>query len=150
MRTLITLLLLASCITLNAQENREKRDERIRTFKVGFLTERLELSPEEAQSFWPIYNAFDKDMERLRKSEFEAIHSTRTDFESITEPQAAQILSTVLDVEQKRAQYKTQLAEKLQKVLPTKKVLALFKAEEDFKRRLLKQLRKRKGQRPRD
>ncbi len=150
MRTLITILLLTSFIRINAQDNRQLREERIRTFKVGFLTERLDLSAEEAQNFWPIYNEFDKSMEILRKNEFDALRTTRDNIDDVTEAEAEDVLSTVLEVEQKRAVYKIALAKKLKKVLPVKKVLALFKAEEDFKKRLLKKLRSKKGQRPRD
>ena len=150
MRTIVIAFILMCTISLSAQDNREKREERIRTFKVGFLTERLELSSKEAQDFWPVYNEFDKKMEGLRKSEFEVLRSARQDKDNLTEAQAEDILSMVLDVEQKRAIYKTELAKKLTKVIPVKKILALFKAEEDFKRRLLKELRNKRGQRSRN
>ena len=147
MRTIVIVFVLMCTLSLSAQDNREKREERIRTFKVGFLSDRLELSSKEAQDFWPLYNEFDNKMETLRKSEFEVLRSSRENKDNLTEAQAEEILSTVLDVEQKRAEYKTELAKKLKKVIPIKKVLALFKAEEDFKRRLLKELRNKRAQR---
>lgn len=150
MRTIIVVFILMCTISLSAQDNREKREERIRAFKVGFLTERLELSSKEAQDFWPLYNEFDNKMEGLRKNEFEVLRAAREEKDNLTDAQAEDILSTVLNVEQKRAIYKTELAKKLKKVIPVKKVLALFKAEEDFKRRLLKELRNKREQRSRN
>ncbi len=145
MKTILTLLLVLSSLSVFSQKNKEQRQERIRTLKVGFLTERLDLSSEEAQGFWPIYNAFDKEMEALRSNEFMALRTYRKDSESLTDEQAQNILNTILEVQQKRMSQKTSLANELKGVISIKKVLALFKAEEDFKRQLLHELRKRKS-----
>jgi len=145
MKTLLTLLLIISSLSLYAQEKKDARQERIHTLKVGFLTERLDLSTQEAQEFWPIYNAFDKDMESLRKSEHEALRTYRKNAENISEETAQEILDTILKVQETRTTLKSKLAKKLINKMSTKKVLALFKAEEDFKRQLLKELRHRRG-----
>lgn len=147
MKTILTLILILSSFSLYAQEHKGQRQERITTLKVGFLTERLNLNSKEAQDFWPIYNAFDKKMENLRSSEFEALHTYKQDSATISDQKAQDILTTILDTEQKRTEHKTQLAQDLKKVMSVKKVLALFKAEEDFKRKLLRELRKRRQER---
>jgi len=145
MKTILTLLLILSSLSVFSQKNKEQRQERIRTLKVGFLTERLDLSSEEAQGFWPIYNAFDIEIEALRSNEFMAFRTYRKGSESLTDEQAQNILNTILEVQQKRMSQKTSLANELKGVISIKKVLALFKAEEDFKRQLLRELRKRKS-----
>ncbi len=145
MRAVILLIILSSIMTVNAQSSREQREERIRTFKIGFLTERLNLSEKEAQDFWPIYNEFDKKMETLRKKEFTVLRSSDKKTGNLTDAQAEKVLTTVLEVEQERALYKIKFAEQLKKILPVTKVLAFFKAEEDFKRRLIRELRNKRG-----
>lgn len=152
MKTILTLLLCISSFTLFSQgenERRQEREERIHTLKVGFLTERLELSSQEAQSFWPIYNKFDAEMEALRAREFEALRAYRKNADQLSDDQAQEILETILKVQETRVAQKIALATQLKKFLTTKKVLALFKAEDDFKRQLLQKLRNRRGgQRP--
>jgi rubrerythrin len=145
MKKVLTLLLVISSFSLYAQENKEARKERVHAFKVGFLTERLDLSPQEAQEFWPVYNAYDKEMEILRISEQEALRSYRKNADNLSEENAQKILSTLLKAEESRTALKAKLAKNLINRMSTKKVLALFKAEEDFKRRLLKELRNRRG-----
>ncbi|MCB0665633.1 MAG: hypothetical protein KDC80_07420, partial [Saprospiraceae bacterium] len=52
--SLAAMMMLVSCIGLLAQERPVQ--ERIEAQRVAFITQRVNLSPEEAQQFWPIYN----------------------------------------------------------------------------------------------
>jgi glutamyl-tRNA reductase len=84
-------------------------------------------------------------MEILRISKQEALRSYRKNADNLSEENAQKILSTLLKAEESRTALKAKLAKNLINRMSTKKVLALFKAEEDFKRRLLKELRNRRG-----
>ena len=73
MKTQILLFFLLSVLAVNAQP-KDKIRERIKAQRVAFITDRLSLTPDEAQKFWPIYNQFTdefegvkKEMNRLRK-----------------------------------------------------------------------------------
>ena len=39
---------------------------RLEAYKIAYITKRLNLTPEEAQKFWPIYNKYTTDMRALR------------------------------------------------------------------------------------
>ena len=41
--------------------------EKLETLRIAFFSERLNLSPEEAQSFWPVYNAFSEEMGKVHE-----------------------------------------------------------------------------------
>ncbi|MBQ0741530.1 sensor of ECF-type sigma factor, partial [Aquimarina celericrescens] len=41
--------------------------EKIKAFKIAYITEKLNLSSKEAQEFWPIYNNHEEIIENLRK-----------------------------------------------------------------------------------
>jgi hypothetical protein len=43
--------------------------ERLEALKIAYITKRLDLSPEEAQKFWPIYNQYAEELKRTRKEE---------------------------------------------------------------------------------
>ena len=59
MKRLIPILVLL--IGLSGYAQRDGRmNERIKAQKVAFITEKLSLTAEEAQQFWPIYNAFEE------------------------------------------------------------------------------------------
>ena len=46
-------------LSIFAQKKRESR-EKIRTLKIAYVTEKLNLTENEAQKFWPIYNTYNK------------------------------------------------------------------------------------------
>jgi hypothetical protein len=41
--------------------------ERLESAKIGFLTQKLDLSPREAEKFWPVYNQYQKELKALAK-----------------------------------------------------------------------------------
>ena len=48
----------------SGQEQKQSRYEQIQSAKIAFFTTELELSPKEAEEFWPIYNNFWKEREK--------------------------------------------------------------------------------------
>ena len=49
-------------------EDRKERKERIEVFKIQFITEKLELTPTEAVSFWPVYEEYNKAVKEIAKT----------------------------------------------------------------------------------
>jgi hypothetical protein len=49
------------------QEGSEKKQQDIQALKVAFITKELELTSDEAEKFWPVYNQYDKEMETAAK-----------------------------------------------------------------------------------
>ena len=49
-------------------EDRKDRKERIEVFKIQFITEKLELTPSEAESFWPVYEEYNKAVKEIAKT----------------------------------------------------------------------------------
>jgi CO dehydrogenase/acetyl-CoA synthase gamma subunit (corrinoid Fe-S protein) len=52
-------------------EDRKERKERIEVFKIQFITEKLELTPTEAESFWPVYEEYNKAVKEIAKTKSE-------------------------------------------------------------------------------
>jgi len=51
---------------------------KLEALKIGYLTRKLNLSPEEAQRFWPIYNQYSEEIRQARQS---AIQNGKTEIE---------------------------------------------------------------------
>lgn len=136
---IILFLTLASWSTFS--QNSDKR-EKIKSLKVAFITERLALTETEAQKFWPIYNAYEteKDMQRRQG------HEKRKEIsDDITEAQARIMLVDFIKFERDRESLRVDFIENLlnQKVLPSKKILKLKTAEDEFNRKMLHEYKKR-------
>lgn len=121
--------------------------ERVKTLKVAFITERLSLTSKEAQTFWPIYNEHEQKMEAIRRKERTKLRQRAGDWANLSESEASKLLNDFQDLQQKKHDAEKQLVRDLRDVLPAKKIILLLKAEEDFKKRLLQQIRKRRGNR---
>ena len=141
-KVLILLLLVCQGTALWAQ--RPVRD-RIKTLKVAFIAERLALPSQEAQTFWPVYNAHTEAMETIRKKERTELKSKIPVLQDLSAQQSSKLLDQYVSIQKAKHEAELAYMQELEKVLSPKKILLLLQAEEDFKKRLLQQYRKRKA-----
>ncbi|MEN3324378.1 sensor of ECF-type sigma factor [Mariniflexile soesokkakense] len=138
MKTLTSILVILSFSLITvAQSNRDK----IKTLKIAYITEKLNLSEKEAQKFWPIYNAFEDENSRLRTEAYEA--RKKINFETITEDDAKQILKESRLNDNKKQAIENEFINNLTKVISAKKIILLHKIEDDFKRKMFDEYKKR-------
>lgn len=126
----------------------ERVKERVEARRVAFLTERLSLTPEEAQLFWPIYNEYRDKIKAARKEA-----KPDKPVEQMTEAEAEAAITEHFDNEQKELDLQREMAVKLHKAIPARKIAMLQGAEKEFKLELLKEIRERRqgeggGQKP--
>ena len=144
-KTMLTLVLLFSFATANSQRpgmegNPQQKKEKIKTYKIAFITEKLNLTSEEAEKFWPVYNAHMDQMEKLQKSKFQNISGKKKDISEMTNEEAGAIVDGILENEQQILNLKIEFKNQLKPILPTKKILRLFEAEREFRMELMKRL----------
>jgi hypothetical protein len=140
------ILLFISTVSFS-QDFKEKR-EKVKALKVAYITEQLELTTEEAQKFWPLYNAFDDKQSELRHEKMRSIldRFKPGNVEKLSEKDASNSLAQMEKIEEDLFNLKKKFIKDLQGVISAKKIIKLKKAEEDFNRELLKQMReKRRG-----
>ncbi len=133
----IILALLISA-SLTAQDDRK---EKIKALKVAHITQELELTAKQAQEFWPIYNVFESKMDEIHNTERTMMRSLKDNWEQLTESEAKNALNAILKADQDKNNAREKLIAQLKNTLSSKETLVLLKAENDFKRKLLKQLR---------
>ncbi|HBD25349.1 sensor of ECF-type sigma factor [Flavobacterium sp.] len=141
----IIFLLVAS---LSFSQGFKEKREKVKALKVAYITEQLELTTDEAQKFWPIYNAFDENQSELRHEKMRAIldRFKPGNVEKLSEKDASNSLIQMEKIEEDLFNLKKKFIKDLQVVISAKKIIKLKKAEEDFNRELLKQMReKRRG-----
>lgn len=144
MKLYVILFVLVSCFTF-AQGNQEKR-EKIKALKVAFLTEKLALTSDEAQKFWPIYNAFEEKQFEIRYKKLRSLNKQleENNDEKTSDKEALQLLSQFEIHEDEIYQMKKKFNKDLLLALSPKKVLLLKKYEDEFNRKLLRQMREGK------
>jgi len=116
--------------------------DRIRAEKIAFFTSELDLSPEEAEKFWPVYNQFSKESKEAHDATMKALQGVCTAKEKNLQKKE---IESAVDAYVKAFETENKVLGKyypqFKKVLPIEKVARLFKAEEDFKIKMIRGLR---------
>jgi hypothetical protein len=94
----------------------------VEAIKIGYFTKKLELTPEEAQRFWPVYNQYINEIRQVR------LQNTDMDEVSLEEK--------IVNV---RKKYKSEFS----RAIPEEKVNTFFKADKEFTNYLRKELQDR-------
>jgi hypothetical protein len=142
---LITLLFAATCTTVWAQQpgNAGDRDERIQAYRIAVYTEVLQLTPEEAQNFWPLYNEYTDKREAMQRE----LRGGRQ-IDGMSDTEVENYIQKFYDVRQRELDLEKELGQKLRKVLPARKIAKLPMAEREFREALVKKLQEARENRP--
>ena len=121
----------------------KKKREKIKAFKIGYLTEKLNLTPDEATVFWPVYNDFNKKRQDLRR-EVMGERKNKKNVNELSDAEMEKIVDDHMRLKEKMLVLEKDFHVKIKSILPIKKVYLLGKAERDFKREMIKRMQKRK------
>jgi hypothetical protein len=138
----LVFVLFIPVVTLWAQV--PSRAERLNAQRVAFITEKLQLTPDEAQRFWPVYNEYRSKRMKIEQEKTALFHKYSPPREKeITDEEARQVADEYVSLEKKQADLLVEYNVRFQKVLPPQKVLRLYRAEKQFTAYLLRQIRDR-------
>lgn len=142
---IFSFLFIANMADGQVNERLRKRDD-IEAQKVSFITSQLDLSPEEAKAFWPLYNSYRNELQELRKKEKIQSAYRTTSAEDLTDAELDDLMKKNFAIERQIIDLDERYYEKFKSVLSVSKVMAFYAAERDFKRELLKALKENRGQ----
>jgi hypothetical protein len=142
---LMGFLLAAPAFAQEQEEELAKQDskaqEKIKASRIAFITERLGLTPAEAEKFWPVYREFSMKRQEIKK-QFKD-NRKNPDPKKTVEQNEKESLELGLKLKQQELDLEREYSGKLLNVVPAQKVMALRKAEDDFRKVLLDQIQKR-------
>ena len=147
-KNILPILLFLVSFSFYAQSDKiDEKREKIKAYKVSFLTTELELTSTEAEKFGPVYNAFDDKQFELRHDKMKTYLRKLDDdnINSISEKEAVILLSQIESTDKELYFLREKYMTNLKKILSAKKILKLKKSEDDFNRKLLKQYRDKKA-----
>ncbi|MCK6649312.1 MAG: hypothetical protein L6Q66_06635 [Bacteroidia bacterium] len=118
-----------------------EKKQNIEAMKIAFITQKLDLTPEEAQQFWPVYNQYHDKLQELRKKRKAEFKEHKDNFDNWSDKEIEQLVDSEIAFKQKEIDLQKEYHAKYKAVLPIKKVAKLYHAEEQFKRVLLEKLK---------
>jgi Spy/CpxP family protein refolding chaperone len=144
---LLSILSLFFTIIAISQPRSNQKREQIKTLKIAYITEELQLTPDEASKFWPLFNAYEEKQKNFRKERIRSFMDQNDTgvFDKMSEKEATAVLSDIENSEEEAFQNRKKFVASLKPILSATKILKLKKAEEGFKKKLLKQFRDKVG-----
>ncbi|MFY0626676.1 MAG: hypothetical protein JXR07_10285 [Reichenbachiella sp.] len=118
--------------------------EKIEAAKIGLISERLGLSPEDAQAFWPIYNEYNVKRRENHRQFQEARRSYNPDV--ATEVETRELLKLGRETKERELKLENEYSDRLLNVISTRQLMSLNEAEREFRQMLLNRLDQRRMQ----
>jgi len=147
MKKIFLLIILALCSLsyLFAQERREMNPEmfeKIKAEKISFFTDKMNLTPAEAQTFWPVYNEFEKKRFDIQKEIHEFEHMPDEKYATLSDTEIEKMTNNYISSFEKEALLLKDYNKQFLKILPKKKVLTMYRTENEFRGHLIREYRK--------
>lgn len=115
--------------------------ERIMNEKIAFFTTEMQLTPEEAQAFWPVYNAAWEKIDNAHCKTMRTYKDLSTAIkDGKNESEVAKHLDSYRNAISEKNKVEESLYDEYRKVLPPVKVARLYVAEEKFRRQQIQKL----------
>jgi hypothetical protein len=130
---LMLVFLLGSFVSFS-QGNKDKVEE----MRMTFITKKLELSSDESEKFWPIYNECNDKIKALKKNWRQALRKAP---ENLTEKEAEELYQLDIKTRQAEAELHKTYGDKLKAIVGAKKMVMLRGAEEEFKQKVLESIK---------
>lgn len=124
------------------EQHRLSREE-FREKQKAFITEQADLSKEEAAKFFPVYFELQDKKKKLNDESWELIHKGKDN--NISEAQYENIIERVCDNRIASDRLDKSYLERFKKILPSKKIYLVQRAELRFSRELLKGVQHKGG-----
>jgi hypothetical protein len=89
----------------------------------------LPMSEEQAKAFWPMYREYRGELQKLGDRLVDLVMNYAKSYESLSDPQANDMLKNYLAIQKDEIKIKSDWASKFGKVLPPKSVLRFYQIE---------------------
>jgi hypothetical protein len=112
-------------------DNMQILRDKIRADKKLVVATNMDLTETEAKGFWPIYDQYQKDLQKINQRMANLLDSYADDFrnKSLTDEKAKKLITEAVAIDKAEADLKTTYAPKLSKVLPVRKVIRYLQIE---------------------
>ena len=127
--------------------------EKLNSYRIGFFTKKLNLTPDEAEKFWPVYNEYQKQKNLVQVEKVNLIRNFNQNENTLNDNQMTEIGDKLIAAIVQESSLAVTFHKKLKEVLPPAKVIRFYQAENQYKIQLLNELqnaRQQQGVRRRD
>ena len=145
MKKVFSIIICLMLFSINAVKGQEQTDnEKLTAYKIAFFTQRLDLTPAEAEKFWPVYNDYSARKSKLQIDRISMIRYATQNEANMSEAELSETADKLARTFVDEASLVATFSNDLKKALPPAKVIRLFQIENQYKQQLLRELNQRR------
>jgi len=115
--------------------------EKLEAYRIAFFTRRLNLTPQEAEKFWPVYNEFQNKKNAIQQERVTINRNFSQNELNMTGKEMNEAADKLISLEVEEAGLAQEYHRKFKEILSPVKVLRLYQAENQYRLMLLQELR---------
>lgn len=139
MKKWITTLIVLGVFALFFPQLSQAQD-RIRALKVAFITDKLKLTPEESEKFWPVYNQYEAEQKRIRQK-----YRPDEDLSTMNDQEVERAVLDRFEMEEELIKLKRDYFQRMKAFMAVRKIALLQRSEQEFNKELLKRIQEARG-----
>lgn len=122
---------------------RKQKWEEMKAKRAAFYTERIGLTPEEAQVFWPVYNELQDKKEKLHQLTCDQFKNAKNETKGCKTVDYTKAMDKMINLRVQEAELEKIYHSKFKKIISPDKLFKYYRAERDWASKLLKDIEKR-------
>lgn len=144
MKKVIVILIALSVFPLFQVTAQNPNREKLNAYKIAFFTRRMNLTSQEAEKFWPVYNEF-QDKRNAIQIQRQALNRNFNQNElNMTEKELIEAGDKSVDLQVQEATLAQEYHKRFKEILSPAKVIRLYQAENQYRLQLLNELKDNK------
>ena len=126
-----------------------ERGKRMQARKIAFVSNSLEISPKQSESFWPIYNVYSSELKSIYLKKKKVRRNYMLNKQSMNDVDLGLVIDSLFNLDQEYLDLKIKYVKQFSNIISNKQMFELYIIEENFKKDLLRKIKKG-GRKPSD
>ena len=119
-----------------------ERRKRMQTRKIAFVSNSLEISPKQSESFWPIYNVYSSELKSIYLKKKKVRRNYMLNKQSMNDVDLGLVIDSLFNLDKEYLDLKIKYVKQFSNIISNKQMFELYIIEENFKKDLLRKIKK--------
>ena len=149
MKKFTIVLLIAIVLPFIKSSAQNPNRDKMNAYKIAFFTKKINLTFGEAEKFWPVYNDYQSQKNKIQLEKISIIKDFNQNESTMNDKQISELGDRLIDAVAKESSIAVAFHSKIKSVLPPAKVIRFYQAENQYKVQLLNDLQNARQQQQR-
>ena len=136
-----TIFLLTLFMSIALGSIAQDKYEKIESAKIAYLTKKVDLTPMQAEDFWPLYNEYSKKRRELHREKRHLKKNTETEQD---DARLLEMMNRIEEINQMELNLDKSYRKRFLIILSPQQVMALYQGEREFRKIIRDKIKQRR------